>query len=163
MVNKLSSYTIVIDTREQTPWEFLPEKKPGKYGIDGAIVAKIDAGDYTIQGLENILRIERKAGFSELFNNLSSKSERERLDRSFERMQDVKYKYMIIESSINSDVFTLSVPQFKNYGFTVKALMKYLLEIQMKYGVQIIFAGDAPAAKSIAKMIFEKVARECLQ
>jgi ERCC4-type nuclease len=46
--------TILIDTREQRPWKFSPEKFQ-------TATATIWAGDYTIAGLEDRIRIERKS------------------------------------------------------------------------------------------------------
>jgi len=53
----LSDFTIIVDTREQTPWTF-----------DNYVVAsqKLDTGDYSIQGLEHIFTIERKKSVSEI-------------------------------------------------------------------------------------------------
>ena len=52
---------IIIDTREQKPWEF-----PGHT----TAVQKLDTGDYSVEGLEDILCIERKQNTSEFAKNI---------------------------------------------------------------------------------------------
>ena len=42
---------IIVDTREQQPWDF---------EFHETAKAKLDTGDYSVEGLENILCIERK-------------------------------------------------------------------------------------------------------
>ena len=56
------SFTIIVDTREQQPWTF-----------DNYVTAnqKLDTGDYSILGMENILAIERKKSVSEFANNIT--------------------------------------------------------------------------------------------
>lgn len=44
-------FTIIIDTREQIPWEF---------GYHNTAKMKLDTGDYSIQGYEDIIAIEQK-------------------------------------------------------------------------------------------------------
>ena len=45
-------FNIIVDTREQKPWDFNDNFNTTK--------AKLDTGDYSIEGLEHILCIERK-------------------------------------------------------------------------------------------------------
>lgn len=47
----LNDFTIIIDTREQQPWEFEHYSTASR---------KLDTGDYSIEGLENLFTIERK-------------------------------------------------------------------------------------------------------
>ena len=55
-------FTIIVDTREQTPWEF---------GFHNTAKRKLDTGDYSMEGYESLFTIERKRSVSEIANNLS--------------------------------------------------------------------------------------------
>ena len=55
---------IIVDTREQQPWSF---------DFNEIAVAKLDTGDYSVAGLEEILCIERKKSVSEIANNIVDK------------------------------------------------------------------------------------------
>ena len=55
---------IIVDTREQQPWSF---------DFNEIAVAKLDTGDYSVAGLEEVLCIERKKSVSEIANNIVEK------------------------------------------------------------------------------------------
>jgi len=57
----MKKMTLLVDTREKKPW-----KIKGFYSKR----LKLDTGDYTIEGYEKIIRIERKASIAELHLNL---------------------------------------------------------------------------------------------
>ena len=60
MINN-EDFTIIIDTREQQPWSF-----------EDYVVAnkKLDTGDYSIEGLQDVFAIERKKSINEIANNI---------------------------------------------------------------------------------------------
>lgn len=161
MGKALPDITIIRDTREKEGWVWEPEeKKPGKVRIAGMEVAGLTAGDYSIVGAEHIVRIERKNGFGELFGNMSPKSHKERFEREMEKLEDIPLKYIVIETSLNEDTLGLSVPQMRS-GPPASSVLKWLTELQMTYGVHIIWAGDC--GKKVAETIFRQVARRHLQ
>ena len=77
--------TILIDTREKAPFEF--SRFPN--WIAGEIRQKIDAGDYSIQGMEKLLSLERKS-LSDLITTVIQ--ERPRFFRMCEQL--AKYQQM---------------------------------------------------------------------
>ena len=159
MTNRLPKDQCVIrDTREKEGWCWEEERRSGKINFSTTIEEKIDAGDYTVKGFEDIVRIERKQGFSELFNNLMVKDHRERFERELERLFPIKHKYIIVESSLNEDIMSLSVPQYnKRSSPPGSKLVQMLFEYQIDYGVVPIFAG--PCGKRVASRIFRHVVR----
>src|SRR6476620_5096422 len=107
MPARLPSITVVRDTREKEDqgWIFEPEEKvAGKIQILGTVETGLDAGDYTLLGYEDKIRIERKQGFCELFGNMSPKDHRERFEREMEKLRNIPYKYLIIEGMLTRDV-----------------------------------------------------------
>lgn len=161
---KLPAITIVRDSREHDNkgWVFDPEdKKPGRVQILGTEDGTLSAGDYTIKGLENIIVIERKYGLAELFGNMTPISNRDRFEREMQRMIDlgIKHKYILVESNISNDIFSMCPPQAK--GPPSSGVMKWLIELGIKYNVHVMFVGDT--GKRVSKMIFEQIAREYIK
>lgn len=150
-------YTVIRDTREKDGhgWTFDKHPPERKYPphCDGTIIEKLDTGDYSLSGYEDILSLERKDGFVELWANYS---DRQRFENEMERMSSIRHSYVIIESSITSDHLGLSPPQYTK-GVPGKALFKWLMSISVKYGVKILPAGDC--GKYMARLIFEEVVR----
>ena len=157
-MQKLKSIIIIVDSREKQPWEFLPEeKKPGQVQIIGSEVSGLNAGDYSVVGMEDIVRIERKAGFRELFVNYSDKEMKERFEAEMERLRPIKHKYIIVDSVLSKDALSLSVPQH-GFGPTGNRIIEWLTKIELNFGVGTIFAGDA--GSRVAKTIFKEVSRK---
>jgi hypothetical protein len=160
MAKALPDITIIRDTREQKGWDFpAEEKQAGKIRIAGTIEQALDAGDYTIKGYEDLIRIERKYGFTELFGNLVPKEVQLRFEREMERLRPIPHKYIIIETSLSDDILGLSIPQMK-FGPPASRIVKWLMEISLEYNVMPIFAGSC--GKRVAKMIFDEVVRKYL-
>jgi len=81
---------IVIDTREQNPWEFsLP-----------VIRACLASGDYSLTGFESEISIERKS-LGDLVQSLTW--ERQRFERELARLSEYQRACVIVEGSL-SDV-----------------------------------------------------------
>jgi hypothetical protein len=157
MGKKLPEITILRDSREKQGWWFdEEEKKPGKVRVLGTVESCLNAGDYSIVGLEDKIRIERKNGFGELFGNYWPKDNQERFIRECEKLVDIPHKYLLVETSLNYDTFGLSVPQMIK-GPPVKRVVDWILQISLNYGIQPIFVGDS--GQYIAKSLFCQVAR----
>ena len=89
-------FTIIVDTREQHPWELKHYTTASR---------KLDTGDYSVEGFENILCIERKYSISEFVNNMGEK----RFKDVLERMQPYQYSFIIKYNSISSPNCSLCV------------------------------------------------------
>jgi len=154
----LPTYRVIRDTREQEGhgWMFgahVPDRRPPR--CDGTVVDTLQTGDYSLVGYEDILAIERKADFSELWGNYSSKK-RPAFEREMERMSEFKYAYIIVESLLTPDIMELSPPQFSK-GVPGKSLIRWLMHLSAKYDVHIIPAGSC--GRKISQMLFEEVVR----
>jgi ERCC4-type nuclease len=86
-------YKIVVDTREQTPLEFGPYKD-----CEGMVRKCLKVGDYTIEGMESIACIERKASTVEIARNFGI--DRVRFYKELEKMKDFQYKFIVCEFSM---------------------------------------------------------------
>ena len=154
----LPNYTVIRDSREQKGhgWTFNehhPDRRSPR--CEGMITDTLKTGDYSLVGYTDILAVERKFAFSELWGNYSAKK-RPAFEEEMNRMSEIKHPYIIIESLFTSDIMELSPPQFAR-GVPGKSMVRWLMHLSAKYGVHIIPAGAC--SKKIAQMIFEEVIR----
>lgn len=142
-------FTIIVDTREQKPWVF-PECK--------TIARKLDTGDYSIEGLEDVLCIERKNSVSEIANNIVEK----RFFNEIERMGDYLYKYILLEFNLEDLLMYpigSNLPRRTWNKLKIKSayILKILTELQIKHDIHIIFCGSPKNAERMAFSIIKRV------
>lgn len=144
-----NSFKVIIDTREQQPWEF-----------DRVAYAnrKLDTGDYSVEGYEHLLCVERKKSVSEIANNITEKRFKDVIDR----MKTYKYSYLILEFSLE-DIYRYpigsNVPKrmWDKLKITSGFILKNLLELQLKHNIHVLFCGDPSNASKIAITLMKKV------
>ena len=140
---------IIVDTREQQPWSF---------DFNEIAVAKLDTGDYSVAGLEEVLCIERKKSVSEIANNIVEK----RYKDLTKRMSKYKYKFLMLEFDLD-DVYRYpripDVPKklWEKIKVSPKFIIKCLIELQVYYNIQVVFCGDHENAERLALSIMKKV------
>jgi ERCC4-type nuclease len=157
-------FTIIKDTREKQGYTF--EASRTKYHVcKGMVVRKLDTGDYSLEGLEDKVCIERKASVVELANNVGVSSRR--FMAEIERMKEFPHKFLILEFSL-TDLMNFpegsDVPEkeIKNLKITNKYMLRFLMELQINHSVNVIFCDSKKNAKwtvlSILKRVNEKYA-----
>ena len=155
-MHKQDEFTIVVDSREQMPWEF---------GYHTTSKRKLDTGDYSIEGMESIFTIERKMSVSEIANNITENRFKDVLNR----LSKIPHAYMIMEFDIE-DIYTFPVgsdiPKKLWDKLRIKGhyIMRVLLEAQLNHNIHILFCGDATNAErtavSLMKRIYEKYGKQ---
>lgn len=153
---KQDEFTIVVDTREQMPWEF---------GYHTTSKKKLDTGDYSIEGMESLFTIERKMSVSEIATNITENRFKDVLNR----LSKIPHAYMIMEFDIE-DIYTFPVgsdiPKRLWDKLRVKGhyIMKVLLEASINHNIHILFCGDSAnaerTASSLMKRIYEKYGKK---
>jgi ERCC4-type nuclease len=156
MARKRNKFKVIRDTREHENkgWFF----KESDY-CTGMVEKKLDTGDYSIEGLEDILCIERKGSISEFANNITDA----RFDRELERMSEFKYKFLILEFSfddIRSFPEGSGIPTraWASLRVTGNFIMKKIAEYQTKYGVHVIPVDNKLTGWYMAHTIMKRVA-----
>jgi hypothetical protein len=149
---KQDPFTIIIDTREQTPWEF---------GFHTTSKRKLDTGDYSIEGFESLFTIERKRSVSEIATNLTEGRFKDVLNR----LGKIPHSFMLMEFSLD-EVYSFPVgsdiPKSKWDKLRISGnyIVKCLVEAQLNHNIQVVFCDDAQNAErmavSIIKRIYEK-------
>lgn len=86
-VLKPSEIIAIVDTREINAWDLSPLAHE---------VATLETGDYSVKGLEHVIRIERKSE-SDLLSCVGG--ERERFEREIQRLLGFPSRALIVESS----------------------------------------------------------------
>jgi ERCC4-type nuclease len=149
MPKEKKTFTIIQDTREKKPWTF---KATGS--VQDVKVIKLDTGDYSIEGLEEVFMVERKASVDELFMNLGVQWKR--FEREMERAKPYKYKYLVIEATMR-EVYRGSCYSKMSGRF----IMARLVHLQLKYGVQVIFAGSGMHVPGYIIQLMKAAYSEC--
>jgi ERCC4-type nuclease len=137
MPNNINHFLVIRDTREQTGWQFTA----GKTCL-GTKAGTLKTGDYTVEGYENLLSIERKGSVQEFAQNLMD----DRFFREMERMKEYKYAYLVLEFTAE-DLF--NYPESANIPSAAKArirtngnfLMSKTMHLQNNYPIKVFFAG----------------------
>jgi len=133
-----TKFLAIRDTREKDGWD---------WGEDnfcrGTKLEKVEYGDYSIDGLQHLIFIERKATSSEVANNICE----ERFKKLIDRARNFRYKYIICEfpySDILSFPVNSGIPhsKFKYLKVNSKFLNLFLTNLTMD-GFNVIFA-DTP-------------------
>jgi ERCC4-type nuclease len=146
---KIDDFTIIIDTREQQPWEFK------NYAVANK---KLDTGDYSIEGLENILCIERKKSASEFANNIVES----RFKDVVMRLSQLKYSFLLLEFDLEDLLVypigsTVPKRMWNKIKISPAFLLKNIIELQINHNIIVYFCGDSSNAEKMAEYILKKI------
>lgn len=105
-------FTILIDQQEGLPYSFAGLRSFAKQGRRPLVVPSrithLKTADYTIEGLESIVCVERKGGqvngAADLFATIGQG--RDRFERELERMSKFRVAHVVVEASWDSILFT---------------------------------------------------------
>lgn len=142
-------FTVIIDTREQQPWEF------SNYAIANR---KLDTGDYSIEGLEHLLCIERKKSVSEFANNIVES----RFKDVVMRMSQLKYSFLLLEFDLQDIMIypvgsTVPKRMWDKIKISPAFLLKSILDLQLNHNIIVYFCGDSDNAEKMAEYILKKI------
>lgn len=132
----MNGFTIVIDTREQRPYEF-----------PGAVVKALPTGDYSVVGLEDRIAIERKSK-ADAYSSLGI--QRARFRREWERLAEFDFAAVVIEDTLKG--FLCRPPHSK---MNPTSAVCTLLAWSVKYRVQVYFAGDRDHARALTHKLLQ--------
>lgn len=124
-------FTIVVDTREQTPLTF-PANVP-------TIRAGLRTGDYSIAGCEDVFTIERKS-LSDLVHTIIH--DRARFERELERMRTFDFRRVVCTASIDA----VRRGKYPHSMANPKAVVASIAAFEVRYNVPFVFAGSSDEA-----------------
>ena len=133
MTKPLPEFTIITDTREQTPLPFsnLPS-------VPGTLLT----GDYSIRGLEHLFAIERKT-IDDLVHSVIQ--QRERFEKELHRLRGFQFARLLIigsEQQIEQGYYRSNA--------NPKAVLHSLHALEVRYSVPVVFN---PTPESAALLI----------
>ena len=147
-------FHIIKDTREKEGhgWWF----EENAY-CSGTTKAKVNVGDYTVEGMEHILCIERKESVSEFAGNCVEK----RFQRELDRMSTFPHAFLLFEfnwTEIDRYPEGSAIPQSKWSSIKIKGnyMKRVISSIQLENKVHVIACGDKKRAQEIAFLIMRK-------
>ena len=145
----MDNLTIIIDTREQKPWIF-----------DDHVTAnrKLDTGDYSVEGLEHILAIERKRNVAEVANNITESRFKDVVDR----LKSFKYSFVLLEFDMNNVLeypvgSTIPKKLWSKIRISPQYILKHITDLQVEHGIHVIFCGSSSNAEKLALSIMKRV------
>ena len=149
------SYTVIRDTREQEGYYFSEFNT-----CAGMVDHKLDTGDYSIDGLEDKICIERKGCVEELAQNLGSK--KQTFLKEIERMQSFPHKFIVLEFSLEDLIkfpkeTRIPIKNKASVKITGKYMLKCLIEFELYNNVHVIFCGDKRTAFLAVSSIFKRI------
>lgn len=119
---------IVVDTRERRGWDFA-----------GAKLAKLEAGDYSVAGLEHLVCVERKS-LADLVQSLTRA--RARFFREVQILARRRFAAIVVEAGI-PELLAGRYPS----GASPESLLGSCMAIHVDFGVPVVFAGDRGHAR----------------
>lgn len=123
---------VIIDTREQEPLAF----DPGRVAV---VRRALPAGDYSVEGIEEIVAVERKT-VEDLVKTVIN--DRERFARELDRLAGYSAACVVVEGSL-SDILDA------NYrcGAHPSSVLGAIMAIIVDRGIPVCFTGDRQSAR----------------
>lgn len=146
-------YSVIRDTREKVGHGY---EWPITESCLGTTIKKLDTGDYSLEGFQDVFVIERKDSISELATNLTEK----RFWNELDRLEEFKYPFLFLDFYIDDVILfpqTSNIPIWKQKDIKVtnKFLMMKINEIQVKYKTKVMFVG--PYGHEVASSLFKRI------
>lgn len=147
--------TIIIDTREKPANRLFAANEAGDKDVAAYIEEKVDAGDYTIKEIPNLVVIEKKQDGKELAANFII--HKDRFMREVERLRAYKHVYIVIQQTYEEflDAKTWRPLAMRRRYAWMAMVESWLIALQQNEGIHFIFAGKKGAPR-IAKKILLK-------
>tara|TARA_B110000881_G_C18067819_1_gene267338 strand:- start:36 stop:452 length:417 start_codon:yes stop_codon:yes gene_type:complete len=130
-------FKVITDSREKHPYKF-----------KNSITKKLETGDYSIEGYEYLVCVERKTK-ADAYGTIGNG--RSRFIKELERMSELDYSAIVIESSLSS---FLVPPSFSKMN--PKSCIMSLISWSIRYGVHVYFADNREMGMKLTKSILEK-------
>jgi ERCC4-type nuclease len=134
----------VVDSREQRPYSFTSA---------GSVVKALPAGDYSLEGFEEKIAIERKS----LSDYISSVvHNRRRFEAELQKLTGYEYAWVVVEGSL-VDVLA------GNYRSRInpKSLLGITTSLMTDY-IPIVFAGNRPCARVLTEALLLRCYKRAL-
>ena len=131
--------TIVVDTREQTPWAF------------GRTTHRaLTAGDYSVEGFESRIAVERKT-LEDFVHSVIR--DRERFKKELAKLAEFPHACVVVEAGL-PDVLLSRYPS----GAHPHSVFGAAVSICVDHGVPVFFCGDRQTARRFTEEFLVRAA-----
>lgn len=147
-------YLIVRDNREKVgTWNFIKSKY-----CEGTIDGTLSTGDYTIDKMQDIFSIERKATTGEIAGNVYTKQ----FLNEMKRGDKLRHFWVLCEFSLKDVLnypYGSGVPKrvWPKLKINSNLILKKIIEFETNHSVKFLFCNDADTAKEVARSIFKRM------
>ena len=132
ITKKIPKPVVLVDTREQFPLSFAHFSN----WIAETKKQKLDAGDYSVQGMEHLLMLERKS-LADLITTLMQN--RKRFFKSCERLSMYRWRALLVEASYED----IKSPYDEGYTKAhPNAVSGSLDALEVKFGIPVIYTSQ---------------------
>lgn len=125
----------------------------------------LKTGDYTIEGYEDKMVIEKKSGLAELLGNLTA-SYRPTFKRFLARLSEVPIKAIVVEDDLSRVTSVIKELQSRSNGrsrLTETTVYYWVAQITLHYRIPIIFTGrDWRVQGHIIEHLIKEAYKQCL-
>lgn len=150
-------FTVLIDGREKAPYSFtglLADANKNNRPLEIATKwAHLKTGDYSIEGMQNLVCVERKS-LEDLYGSVGQ--HRERFEAEHQRMACLAFACVIVEADWN----TILHPPPLVSRMVPRAVFATALAWQMRYGVPWMAMPDRRAAEITTFRVLEMFFRQ---
>lgn len=136
-----SEFTVVVDTREQNGYSFSCP----------TVRRKLNAGDYSVEGLEDRVAVERKSLADFVSTVIHA---RKRFYAELEKLARLDHACVVVEATLR-DVLKGAYPG----GAHPNAILGAAVSISVDWCVPVHFCGDRQTARQFVEAYLERCAR----
>lgn len=150
----ISPFTIIIDTREQLPYGFDSLKNGGKNLVVPIKFKGLPTGDYSIEGFEDTIAIERKS-LEDLYSTLGHA--RERFEREFIRLNRLDCAVVAVEATLSEIYNPYSYSSDWRSKLAPLSVLGTIAAWKVRYSnVQWLFCGNRTLTELMIYQLLEK-------
>jgi ERCC4-type nuclease len=147
-VKPIKDITIIQDDREKQPWSFLTKYYKVK-------IARLAVGDYSIEGYEDKIAIEKKSGIMEVLGNLVA-GNRPRFERMLERLSKYPVKTLVVCEPLSGSLirFYLTILKRKSRcQLTEESFYYWLARTGIGLNIPVLLCNKPDVEHVVIKMI----------
>ncbi len=138
-------FRIVIDTREQEPWSF----------DCGTVRKKLDAGDYSVDGREDFVAVERKS-LPDFVHTVIH--DLDRFSAELTRLAQLPHACIVVEADLDNVLRGQATEALR--GASPASVLGATVHIAVHNGVPVFWCGSRQAALAFTDAYLRMVVRE---
>lgn len=116
----------------------------------------LDVGDYTIEGMEDYARIERKESLMEVAMNVGNIDGRKRFSSMLKKLASFPFRAFIITDTMAG---AFAKNRYASFQIPPSTIINWLFTIHFEFGIPVLLVGRGEHAKFAVRSIFRRIAK----